>query len=80
MGESGVRKGYHCAWQIHYHIVFPVKFRKALLDKEIDKIIEETAAKKEIGVRSCSMNLTKIFKDQDTMISVAQSLKEGGKA
>jgi len=43
MGEGVVRKGYHCAWQIHYHIVFPVKYRKALLDKEIDKIIEETA-------------------------------------
>ena len=28
------------------------KYRKALLDKEIDKIIEETAAKKEIGIRS----------------------------
>ncbi len=43
MGEGGVRKGYHCAWQTHYHIVFPVKYRKVLLDKEIEKIIEDTA-------------------------------------
>jgi REP-associated tyrosine transposase len=43
MGDGGVRKGYHYAWQIHYHIVFPVKYREALLDKEIDKIIEATA-------------------------------------
>jgi putative transposase len=42
-GNEGVRKGYHCAWQIHYHIVFPVKYRKALLDKEVTRIIEEIA-------------------------------------
>jgi putative transposase len=41
--EADVRKGYHCAWQIYYHIVFPVKYRKALLDKEVVKIIKETA-------------------------------------
>jgi len=31
MSKGEVQKGYHCAWQIHYHIVFPVKYRKALL-------------------------------------------------
>jgi putative transposase len=41
--EGKVRKGYHCAWQIHYHIVFPVKYRKALLDEEVIRIIRETA-------------------------------------
>lgn len=40
---KGVRKGYHCAWQIHYHIVFPVKYRKALLDNAVVEIIRETA-------------------------------------
>jgi putative transposase len=40
---KGVRKGYHCAWQIHYHIVFPVKYRKALLDNEVVEIIREPA-------------------------------------
>jgi len=30
-----VTKGNHCAYQIHYHIVFPVKYRKALLSKEV---------------------------------------------
>lgn len=30
-------------WQIHYHVVFPVKYRKALLDKEVVQIIAETA-------------------------------------
>jgi putative transposase len=38
-----VKKGYHCAWQIHYHIVFPVKYRKALLDEDVIGIIRDTA-------------------------------------
>jgi len=36
-----VKKWYHCAW--HYHIVFPVKYRKALLEEEVVEIIKETA-------------------------------------
>ena len=43
MDEGKVSKGYHCAWQIHYHIVFPVKYRKALLDDEVVRIILERA-------------------------------------
>ena len=43
MSKVTVRKGYHCAWQIHYHIVFPVKYRKALLDLEVTNIIQETS-------------------------------------
>ncbi len=42
--EDEVRKGAHCAWQIHYHVVFPVNYRKALLDEEVTAIIQETAA------------------------------------
>ena len=38
-----VQKGYHCAYQIHYHIVFPVKYRKALLTKEIVTSLKEIA-------------------------------------
>ena len=29
----GIQKGYHSAYQTHYHIVFPVKYRKALLNE-----------------------------------------------
>lgn len=43
MEKKEVNKGYHCAWQIHYHIVFPVKYRKALLDDEVVEIIKRTA-------------------------------------
>ena len=42
--DEAVRKGAHCAWKIHYHIVFPVKYRKSLLDEEVTTIIQETAA------------------------------------
>jgi len=41
--DNTVRKSSHCAWQIHYHIVFPVKYRKVLLDEAVTKIIKETA-------------------------------------
>jgi REP element-mobilizing transposase RayT len=32
------------AWPIHYHIVFPVKHRKSLLDDEVVQTIRETSA------------------------------------
>ena len=38
-----VQKGNHCAWQIHYHIVFPVKYRRVLLDEEVERVIVETS-------------------------------------
>ena len=44
MSSNNVRKGYHCAWQIYYHIVLPVKYRKALIDEELTDIIKETAS------------------------------------
>ena len=43
MTNDTVRIGYHCAWQIHYHIVFRVKYRKALLYSAGTEIIVETA-------------------------------------
>ncbi|HRI38868.1 MAG TPA: IS200/IS605 family transposase, partial [Nitrospira sp.] len=42
--DTEVRKGAHCAWQFHYHMVFPVKYRKALLDEEVTAFIQDTAA------------------------------------
>ena len=38
-----LERGAHGAWQIHYHIVFPVQYRKALLDDGVTAIIQETA-------------------------------------
>jgi putative transposase len=42
-------KSFHCAYDAHYHIVFPVKYRKALLDNNIAEAIVEIA--KEIELR-----------------------------
>jgi len=36
-----VQKGWHCAFDAHYHIVFPVKYRKALLDAEVERKLKE---------------------------------------
>ncbi len=38
-------KGYHCAYYTHYHIVFPVKYRKALLSDQITTEIKEISKK-----------------------------------
>src|SRR5579872_3429883 len=39
----GVQRGYHCVWQIHYHIVMPVKYRKALLSEAITETLVTTS-------------------------------------
>ena len=41
------QKGHHCAYDTHYHIVFPVKYRKALLSDSITKYIKEISKKLE---------------------------------
>ena len=41
--RPAVNSGNHCAWELHYHIVFPVKYRKMLLDRDVVEIIRETA-------------------------------------
>ena len=39
----------HSTYDAHYHIVFPVKYRKALLDEHVTKAIRDIAT--EIGSR-----------------------------
>ena len=41
--QEHIHRGYHCVWQIHYHIVFPVKYRKELLKAEVVEVIRETS-------------------------------------
>ncbi|MFI5304053.1 MAG: IS200/IS605 family transposase [Nitrospiria bacterium] len=36
-----LKRSHHCVYEIHYHFVFPVKYRKALLDKEIERYFIE---------------------------------------
>ncbi len=41
--DSHIKRGYHCEWQIHYHIVFPVKYRKLLLKARVIEVIQATS-------------------------------------
>lgn len=43
------QKGYHCAYDMHYHIVFPVKYRKALLTDGVSTTIKDIS--KRLGER-----------------------------
>jgi putative transposase len=36
-------RGWHCVYDTHYHIVFPVKYRKALLFDGVAAFIKEIA-------------------------------------
>lgn len=36
-----LKRASHCVYQTHYHLVFPVKYRKALLSPEVEKAIVE---------------------------------------
>ena len=44
-----IKRASHCVYQTHYHIVFPVKYRKSLLSEEITSAIKCIAV--EIGER-----------------------------
>jgi putative transposase len=43
MKGMSLTKSYHCIYDTHYHVVFPVKYRKALLDVNVGKAIREIA-------------------------------------
>lgn len=37
-----ITKSFHCVYDTHYHLVFPVKYRKALLSEEIVATMRNT--------------------------------------
>jgi len=49
-----LKREYHCVHQFHYHIVFPVKYRKALLSEPIvqtmKEIVEQISERYELEV------------------------------
>lgn len=49
MTSPGLRKGHHCAYDIHYHFVFVVRYRRALLRPEVEA--ELVRLSREIGER-----------------------------
>lgn len=57
-------KGYHCAYDIHYHIVFPIKYRKALLTADtipsLKRISLEIAERYEVDIEQMGTDLNHI--------------------
>ena len=47
-----LKKSWHCAYDVHYHLVFPAKYRKALLRPEVEaelvRISQEISARYDI--------------------------------
>ncbi len=79
-----LQKGYHCAYEIHYHIVLPVKYRKALLSKaveqkilEISKDIEDRyeITMEQIGMDQDHIHLLCSFHPKYSIGSVVQKFK-----
>jgi putative transposase len=49
MVRMDIKRSYHCVYQTHYHLVFPLKYRKVLL---LEEVVEELKfLVKEIGER-----------------------------
>ena len=62
MGQDAVQKGYDCAYQLHYHIVSPVKYRKALLSEAVAQAIKDIA----LGIQErCEVGIERIGCDRD---------------
>ncbi len=40
----GSTHSHHCVYDTHYHIVFPIKYRKALLDQRLTQAVLEIAS------------------------------------
>ncbi|MDP3956326.1 MAG: transposase [bacterium] len=38
-----VTRSNHCVYDTHYHIIFPIQYRKAVLDEEVSKAAKEIA-------------------------------------
>ena len=71
----------HCAYQTHYHIVFPVKYRKALLRNDIERSLYDIS--KGIEERY-DLEIEKVGADNDhvhllcsfhTKYSIAQTVR-----
>ena len=79
-----VQKGWHCAYDTHYHIVFPVKYRKALLRPEIEIRIKELSEEieeryeitiEQIGLDQDHIHLLCSFHPKYSVGSVVQKFK-----
>ena len=62
--KKGPRKASHCAYDLHYHFVFVVKYRRALLRPEIEaelvRLSYEIAQRYELEIESIGADNTHI--------------------
>lgn len=79
-----LQKGWHCAYDTHYHIVFPVKYRKALLypkvEERIKQVSKEIEERYEITMEQIGLDLDHIhllcsFHPKYSVGSVIQKFK-----
>lgn len=79
-----VQKGWHCAYDTHYHIVFPVKYRRALLrpaiEEKIKQVSKEIEERYEITMEQIGLDLDHIhllcsFHPKYSVGSVVQKFK-----
>jgi putative transposase len=71
----------HCVYQTHYHIVFPVKYRKALLRNEVERSLHEIS--KEIEERydleieklGADLNHARLLCSFHTKYSIGQTVR-----
>ncbi len=59
-----VIKSNHCAYEVHYHLVFPLKYRKAILSKQIEmellRIGKEIEQRYELTIEQMGADLNHI--------------------
>lgn len=64
MTTSPIRKGHHCAYDLHYHFVFVVRYRRALLRPEVEaemvRLSHEIGERYDIDVESLGADLNHI--------------------
>ena len=77
-----LERGHHCVYQTHYHIVFPVKYRKALLSKEIGlailEISVEISERYEIGFEriGCDVNHIHVLCSFHPKYSIGETVRK----
>lgn len=62
-----LKRGHHCVYDTHYHLVFPVRYRKALMSEPIVKfikeVVEQIAERYEVEIEEagCGINHIHLF-------------------
>jgi len=80
--RMAVKKASRCVYQVHYHLVFPVKYRKALLMPKVEKAIveisEEISERYEIEFEKigCDLNHIHILCSFHPKYSIGETIRK----